>query len=258
MDFNVSSITPNAKNIRNWNVKSTRFFHPKAASAGNAAASASKFSPKGAFQKAGMKLNGWTYSAANKTGLKLMDVMTKPGSKLGGYLCKVPGLGKVAEGLSKLGTKAGSKIPGIGTIIALGTGLWGVVKAGGKALQGDWKGAGHQLVKSAGSVAGIIAGAALCMTGVGIPAGIALAVGAGYLGDKVGEKSADALFGKVDENGYSQSFVQKYAAQQQNAYNQDSFGYTYGANAGSTNAALGSNEQFEQYISNIMSNPYLQ
>lgn len=227
--------------INNWNTTSTNFFHPPVADPSKIQVFGNgyKNAAKEGFRKVGYKLNAGTYNLANKAGNGLMNIMTKPGSQIGGFLSKVPGLGKVAEGLSKLGKAGGSKLPGLGTIFAIGTGIVGIFKAGGKALQGDWKGAGHQLLKSAGSVGGILAGAALCMTGVGIPAGIALAVGAGFAGDWLGKKAADTVFGPVDQNGNSKGYVQQQYVQQNN----NDFYSQYG-----------SNDQFDAQIRSILAN----
>ncbi|MFZ5391214.1 MAG: hypothetical protein ACOZAJ_03000 [Patescibacteria group bacterium] len=196
------------------------------------------------FQKSGHKLNAVTYNVANKAGWKLLDVITKPNSGfIGNLVSKIPGIGKLAEGLTKVG-KAGSKIPGLGTLIAVGTGLWGIGKAACRALKGDFKGAGHQLLKSAGSVAGMMAGLALMATGVGFLPGLALAVGTGIAGDWIGKKAADTLFPSV-------------AAREEAEAN--SAAYTSAGNAtayaGGSPSFTGGQYPEDAIIKSIMSNP---
>lgn len=231
--------------VAGWDKAATTFFHSPSTLQGSLFSQGPKVAAKESFRTIGSKLNGVTYNVANKAGDKLVGALAKNPS---GWLSKVPGISTVANGLSKLGKTGGSKIPGLGTIVAVGTGLWGVVKAAGKALKGDFKGAGHQLVKSAGSVAGIAAGIALMATGVGFLPGLALAVGAGFAGDWVGNKAADMAFGQVDpETGHSISYLQKQGAAQQSSYN----------SSNPFDPALGSDAEFNKYISGVLSSPHL-
>jgi hypothetical protein len=257
MAFNVQGLSSNLSskfgNIGNKVVNADatlgKFFHPSVANPsamkvlGNGSIKANS---KVGLQKAGAMFNGGVYNLANKAGLKVMDAVTKPNpSFFGKLLSKVPGIGKVADGLTKLGTKGGGKIPGLGTLFAVGTAAVGLFKAGGKLLKGDFKAAGHQVLKSAGSVAGIGAGLALMATGVGFLPGLALAIGAGFAGDWAGKKAGNMIFGKMDQNGHSPSWNASHGVAQQGQTGQN-LDYTVGGVAGM------SNEQFDAYVTSIL------
>jgi hypothetical protein len=190
--------------------------------------------------KIGTKFNSGVANAAQKVGGKMVANINK-GGFLSKIATKVPFVSKIANGLSKT---TASKIPGLGTLFAIGTGVVGLFKAGGKLLKGDIKGAGHQVLKSAGSVAGIGAGLALMATGVGFLPGLALAIGAGFAGDWAGKKAGDMVFGKMDENGHSPEWNAK-QGMTQSPYGQN-FDYTVGGVAGMND------QQFDAYVASIL------
>lgn len=166
-----------------------------------------KYANKGPLKYLGQfsnKVGQYTVKGANAVGTKMAANIAK-----GGLLSKVPFLGKVANGLKGL-----SKVPGLGVLVTAGTALWGIGKAAGKALKGDFKGAGHTLLKTAGSTLGVAAGVALMCTGVGFIPGLLLSVGAGFAGDWLGKKVADTVFPGADQpkaqaNQYTDPFDAK-------------------------------------------------
>lgn len=220
MAFGLSSITGT---VDKWDGALQGFFStPAAASTLGAEATIAQKSlqaGKSLAQNAGFQLNSVTYNIANKIGDKMLSAASSatPGF-FGNLISNTPILNKLATGLSNLGKTGGSKIPGLGTLFALGTAAYGIVKAGGRLLQGDWKGAGHQLLKTGGSVVGLLAGGALMATGIGFLPGLALAIGAGFAADWAGKKVADTVFSSVAEREALQE-------RQANAYKNFASGY---------------------------------
>jgi hypothetical protein len=193
--------------------------------------------------KAGFKLNTATYKASNTAGKWLLGKMGNQSSTLGKVLSKVPGLNKLASGLTKVGSK-GAKIPGIGTLFAVGTGVIGLFKAGGKLLKGDWKAAGHEIMSTGGSIAGLMAGlACMAIPGIGWIAGLGLAIGTGFAGDWIGKKAGNAIFGKMDKNGHSESWNKKHnMTPQLNDFTAQQYAY---ASANSRNPHTGQNLDYQ-------------
>lgn len=211
----------------------------------------------GATQKLGIGLNNATYKVANNVGKKLLDKAAagSPGI-IGSLMAKSPLFEKVASGLSKLGTTAGGKIPGISVLMTLGVGLWGVGVAASRAIQGDWSGAGHQLIKSAGSVAGFAAGAALCaIPGIGFVAGLALACGLGFTLDYAGQKIADAVFPSVAQRENQEAQNNQQQGTQTTGQNLD---VTDINNLTSNTPVTSMNDkQFDTYINDFLKEPYM-
>lgn len=213
----------------------------------------------GATQKLGIGLNNATYKVANNVGQKLLNKAAagSPGF-IGNLVTKSPLLTKIATGLSELGTSAGAKIPGLSVLMTLGVGLWGVGVAASRAIQGDWAGAGHQLIKSAGSVAGFAAGAALCaIPGIGFVAGLALACGLGISLDYIGQKLADTVFPEVaqrktqEEKG-NQGDVAQTTGQNLDITDENNLGLDP-----SNNSAISMNDQqFDKYLNTFLQEPY--
>lgn len=179
---------PGLKQLGNLSSKSDTFIkvatgaEKAAPNAGFIMRNASK-GPLSWFGKAGDFASKKILTGANSVGTKMAANIAK-----GGLLSKVPFLGKVANGLKGL-----SKVPGLGVLITAGTALWGIGKAACKAFKGDFRGAGRDLLKTAGSTLGVAAGVALMATGVGFIPGLLLSVGAGFAGDWLGKKAADIV-----------------------------------------------------------------
>lgn len=155
------------------------------------------YTGKSAFKDFGFRLNQYTYNAANALGKKMMTA-ANAGSKAGFFgklISKSKFLTNLGNGLKGLGPK--TKIPGIATLFAVGTGIIGAIKAGKKALTGDFKGAGHELLKTGGSVAGLMASMAVFVPGVNIIAALGLAIGIGMASDWASKKVADTIFPSV-------------------------------------------------------------
>ncbi|MEW5820117.1 MAG: hypothetical protein AB1782_07980 [Cyanobacteriota bacterium] len=173
---------------------------------------------KSTSQNAGFRLNKYTYKAANAIGKKMMsasgaaEAAIKAGSKPGLWgklVLKSKMLTNLGNGLSKLGTKAGGKIPGMATLFGLITGGIGVFKAAKCALKGNWKEAGYELIKTTGSVAGVMASMVVFVPGVNIFAALAMAMGLGFAGDWTGKKLADIVFPSVGRKQAAKEELQK-------------------------------------------------
>lgn len=191
-----------------WDRSLMEFFHktkPLKAPTGSWGSKA-LYNSKSFAQNQGQTLNNVTYKAANAVGKRMMSSADKAAKALasggkagffGKMITKSKFLTNLGNGLKTLGTKAGTKMPGLATLFGVGTAAIGIVKAGGKLLRGDWKGAGHELLKTSGSVAGVMASMAVFVPGVNIFAALALAMGIGFAGDFAGKKLADTVFPSV-------------------------------------------------------------
>lgn len=164
------------------------------------------YNSKNLAHTAGSGLNKATYTAAQAVGAKMVasrsaaEAAIKAGTKAGLFgklLCKSKSLTTLSEGLAKMGTKAGTKMSGIGTLFGLGFAVSGIYKAGKKLIKGEFKGAAHELIKSTGAVAGCMAGMAMFVPGVGFFTGLALAMGVDTALSWTTEKFADMLFPSV-------------------------------------------------------------
>lgn len=172
----------------------------------NALGSKALYNSKSFIQNSGQTLNNATYSVVNALGKRMIASADKAGAAIaaggkagffGQMIHKSKLLTNLGNGLKAMGTTAGPKMPGLGTIFGIGTAAVGLFKAGKKLLTGDLKGAAHEVIKTAGSTAGIMLSMAVFVPGVNIFAALALAMGVGFAGDFIGKKVADTLLPSV-------------------------------------------------------------
>lgn len=238
-----------------WDKNLETFFHPAKDIAIKNAGSKSAMI-KNSARKAGGVTNDLIYKASNNLGNKLLTTLQNTEAGWGKYLSKVPGLDKMANGLSKLGTSTGSKIPGLGTLFILGQAACSVFKAGKELLSGKPAHAGHTLLQSAGSLAGVAAGTALMMTGVGFIPGLALALGTGIAGDWFGKKVANFFFPKAAKE--KEAAAQEKAAAAAQARMQSQYaaqGVNYNFNNSNQAEVIPMGEEMRKFIANNNANP---
>ena len=176
------------------------------------------YNSKNLAYNAGSGLNNITYKAAQTVGTKMVaskvaaEAAMKAGTKaslFGKLLSKSKSLTTLSEGLSKMGTKTGMKMSGIGTLFGIGFAISGIYKAGKNLVKGEFKAAAHELIKSTGAVAGCMAGMAMFVPGVGFFTGLALAMGADTAISWTTEKFADMLFPSVAAKNKAQEQAEK-------------------------------------------------
>lgn len=185
------------------------------------------YSSKNLAHTAGSSINNITYKAAQAVGTKMVtaraaaEAAKLAGTKaslFGKLLVKSKALTTLSEGLSKMGTKTGMKMSGVGTLFGIGFALNGIYKVGKNLVKGEFKAAGHELIKSTGAVAGCMAGMAMFVPGMGFFAGLALAMGADTAISWTTEKFADMLFPSVAAKNKAQEQAEKLKQSYTEAY----------------------------------------
>ena len=205
--------------LNRWDKNMAKFFHtpiekPVAANL----LSKSSYQSKNILQKSGQWLNNLTYKVANPLGKRMVAAYrSKTPGMIGKLIGKSETLKSLSKGLAKLGTKPATRMPGISTLFGLITAGTGLYNAAKYCLKGQFKEAGHEVLKTAGSTAGVMASMAVFVPGVNIIASLAICLGIGYAGDYIGKKIADTVFPSVAKKKEEAQKQQKEAQKQQEA-----------------------------------------
>ncbi len=199
--------------LNRWDKNMAKFFHtPAKVPANPNLLNGTLYRGKNLAQKSGQWLNNLTYKVANPLGKKMLAASTaKTPGFIGKLIAKSTTLKALGTGLKELGTKSTTRMPGISTLFGVGTAAFGLYRAAKYCLKGQFKEAGHEVLKTAGSTAGVMASMAMFVPGVNIFAGLALCFGIGYAGDYLGKKVADTIFPSVAKKKATEQKTQEMA-----------------------------------------------